>query len=761
MVNRCHWVREKARENMVESSKILTVSYGTFSCTLEGFDDSFATMKAIAEYFRDLAERDRYFGAEPPTPDAEMLTRIAEREIERRVEARMDDSGIVLRASEENAQEPTLASEVTALAPTTPAAPAMPPQPTPPVVTPFVQAEPSVDADTIEEDTATIENIEEAVTEQPVAVQPTAEETETETEVEASNQEDEDETESGLTFEDMSPAGFATVPSDTDTESVAAKLRRIRAVVGQETTDDTSAERSDGNQPFIASDDLTALDDEEVVETEELASDLSEETSAESEDHVASEEDVSEDVSDDVEAEVEAAEIEANDADLPTADVDPEADVAVEEVVEAAEADDVAEELVEEVAADDVAEELIEEVAEDETEEVPPSEALESVEAEADVETELEADVEEPEVVEPARQSIRARILRVARPLRPTPAETIAEDAETADEAVEVEADAADQDAPSVELDDVEGLISRVRSNASDAAAEDVETDTAEMNGSEFDTSEDVAEAVAEEAETEVEAAEATLSAEDEADLQEELAEVEREIEESKASNKSGRDILPENDDAAMSRILNRADEQLAEPESSRRRNAIAQLKAAVAATEAARQLGDSAKVDQPEAEFREDLDKVVRPRRASSLPKAEVRTERPRPAPLKLVAAQRIDAPEDAAQAPVQPRRVNATAAVDDSSNFAEFAEKMGATQLEDLLEAAAAYTAFVEGNEDFSRPQIMQKVQATSETGYSREDSLRSFGTLLREGRISKVRNGRFQINQQTRFKPEQKAG
>ena len=114
---------------------------------------------------------------------------------------------------------------------------------------------------------------------------------------------------------------------------------------------------------------------------------------------------------------------------------------------------------------------------------------------------------------------------------------------------------------------------------------------------------------------------------------------------------------------------------------------------------------------------------------------------------------------------APVAPRRIAATVHEDEEpsedTGFAAFASEMGATSLPDLLDAAAAYMSFVEGQEDFSRPQLMTRVRQASEgSGFTREDGLRSFGQLLRSGKIEKMKGGRFAASEDIGFKPDARA-
>ena len=86
---------------------------------------------------------------------------------------------------------------------------------------------------------------------------------------------------------------------------------------------------------------------------------------------------------------------------------------------------------------------------------------------------------------------------------------------------------------------------------------------------------------------------------------------------------------------------------------------------------------------------------------------------------------------------------------------SFAEFAERLGVSSLTELLEAAAAYTSSVEGRVHFSRPQILRKVAYVADDGdYTREDGLRSFGMLLRQGKIQKVRRGQFALSEGSKF-------
>jgi len=95
----------KVRCSMVNENKVLTVSYGTFSCTLEGYADSFGAMKAIAEYFRDLASDDRYFAANPPDLDAATISEIATHNSQQKLKTRTQGTDVVLSPAEPESSE--------------------------------------------------------------------------------------------------------------------------------------------------------------------------------------------------------------------------------------------------------------------------------------------------------------------------------------------------------------------------------------------------------------------------------------------------------------------------------------------------------------------------------------------------------------------------------------------------------------------------------------------------------------------------------
>ena len=137
---------------------------------------------------------------------------------------------------------------------------------------------------------------------------------------------------------------------------------------------------------------------------------------------------------------------------------------------------------------------------------------------------------------------------------------------------------------------------------------------------------------------------------------------------------------------------------------------------------------------------------------------------------PLKLVTP---DEDDDVAAVPepritskpldIAAQRLREIAATKDASeeddktvDFVDFLEQQGVTDLGDKLEAAAAYLTFVDGEPDFTRPQLMRLVQSASRDEITREDGLRCFGRLLRQSRFAKLNNGRFKVDDNTPFRP-----
>ena len=854
---------------MVPQNKILTVAYGAFSCTLEGFDDPFSAMTDIAEYFRDLAAEDRFFGAEPPTPDMAMLRMIAETRAQKAVEARSESGGVTLRPAEATHQAPE--------APATPA-----PKPADTAATAAETG--TAGGQLVESAAAKLARIRSVVeadrqpstvyAEDDIAefmssrgsdtlaaafadaddITPASPPPEGETDGEAARE--------ALAIE-VAEAGEAGTGIEDEGADGAKDIDLADAVARE---DDASAEPALTAREAIADDDADAGAPsagpraDEMDEAAEVAPDGAAErgaafdtpeaaapTGPEPDDigsstpPAASEPEQGTEIEAEIAATLSIIEAVERPEDSPAAMDNPDsADAKAEKAAADPETPQEtvtgtlvlsdpaaipADAMIEAPARADDATEGPATMGDDEagaisgtatahgdTEDAPGTAAQSEDRAGTDADA-ASADTVEPGADAAARpgRSIRVRKVRRAAVSAQAPALAAAETADGGSGDADTSA-ATDIDADLLaELAEIAAEASAIDAVADEGAETDEPSDTpAAPAVSDEDTDPELMAELAA-----IRAAEAPVAPESaKHDEARDLAGDETPTEASATADREPQDdvatgagddpdaALPSEDKAGtarggpadrdMERLFAATDSRLHNSDASRRHANISHLKAAVAARRADGPAEDGVTRDDTGA-YRMDLAQTVRPRRAGRADGARS-GDGARPAPLVLVSEQRVGE-GSGSEAPIRPRRAAPVAdipaetapeealprryapepgdgdhrathaemveAAGDAQDFEKFAAGMGAVDLPEILEAAAVYTAEVMGDESFSRPRLLH-LAAEACDELSREDGLRGFGQLLRDGTIRKVSRGEFALGGTSRFSVrERKAG
>ncbi|MDQ7080788.1 MAG: hypothetical protein Q9M41_08995 [Paracoccaceae bacterium] len=730
---------------MVISNKILTVTYGTFSCTLEGFDDPFTTLQMVAEYFRKLAAEDRYFGAVPQAPDPEAIKRIAEKNSNVSIEAEIGSDGVILRPTAD---------------------------------------EPSDD-------------------EGEAMPAPAAEAGESVVDIAQMDSDDRDaapEMADITAAEDMAVAEELQQEQEQPRESDAPGT--IQADDTADTAPKTSANLSD--DPFWNEEDTTAPAEAQLPEettatieglTEQPAPEQDEPAEASDEEQIEAREDgaLAEEASD---IEATEATAEAETADEAVAEASPEQP----ETTETAPSNLAFFHSIrrgQRTAPKDLAAESAEQVQESAIREEEPAAAQEETATTADVPAEAadeQAEIERAvdaaaaatastQHMTDTQRAVAEALAAIRRNIRH--AEQEAEDTEDA-----MPEGVADLAAPAEPAETTAEEPESPQADASEQQPEEVDSIFAPAPSEEAPAQEDVVAIAETHVDTPAEPEPAELAATAEKELEpEDILNAELSAEEARRARvKTMLASSPDSEERELDRLLQETGSKMDHPEQRRRMSALDQLKAAVAATEAERMISGKTGTDNGATdldEYREDL-RRTQPETIQSAGGGVANGSGTAPEtsqpPLILVSEQRIDTLDNGAedhthdpQHEVAETNGNLALKSDmrvepdddgeiqgipadafrEATSFADFAERIGAFDLPDLLEAAAAYTAIIEKKERFSRAQVMAKVAKLNHgDAYSKEAGLRAFGKLLREGKILRVQDGQFGISKASRF-------